>query len=155
MRLLFLVLILVIKSSAFVLTPTRRAQRSLSFNNEDRGEKDDAGWLRFLPRVVRAKIKKSYAVPEPDSSLRWHLRLLPPPDRSLKRHTITRLLRFLPDLKWETAEAIVDTAILKERALVRVYNSKQQAQDIARDLALADPPIVCEIFDARTNELLV
>ena len=41
-----------------------------------------------------------------------------------RRHIITRLRRYLPDLSWETAEQIVDTSIEEEIALVRVFNSK-------------------------------
>ena len=40
-----------------------------------------------------------------------------------RRHVITRILRYFPDIKWETAADIVDTAVFDGKALVRVLNS--------------------------------
>lgn len=82
-----------------------------------------SGIKRFLPKTSRVTIAENYDVPNPDSGYRYHLRLV---NGKLadRRHIITRLRRYLPDLSWETAEQIVDTSIEEEIALVRVFNSK-------------------------------
>ena len=40
-----------------------------------------------------------------------------------KMKVITRLMRYFPDLTWETANDIVETAFVNDVALVRIVNS--------------------------------
>jgi hypothetical protein len=72
-----------------------------------------------------------------------------------RRHVITRLTRYFPDLTFETASDIVDTALINDIALVRVTNSKQEAAFATEMLRKADPPIPAEIYDERTDEVLI
>lgn len=78
---------------------------------------------RFLPWNRRVQIDKSYAEAMPSTGMRYHLRLLNPKDTN-QRHIITRILRYFPDITWETAESIVAQAINDDAALLRVMNSK-------------------------------
>lgn len=105
---------------------------SLHFNRGDNDEVSstnippDTFWQRlkrFLPGVKQAKLDKTYAIPQTHAFNRYHIRLLRP-ERSDKRHCITRILRFFPDIRWDTAETIVDTAIIDGRALIRATSSK-------------------------------
>lgn len=66
---------------------------------------------------------ETYKTPQTDPGNRYHIRLVGI-NATNKRHTITRLRRFLPDLSWQTAEDMVNTAIQEGSALVRVLNSK-------------------------------
>lgn len=77
---------------------------------------------RFLPGVKQAKLEKSFAAPKADSGNRYHIRLVEPEVLN-KRHIITRLLRYLPDLSWGTASEIVEKALENGVALVRVVGS--------------------------------
>eukprot|EP01035_Chromulina_nebulosa_P039680 gene39680-53643_t len=80
------------------------------------------GIKRFVPDVTKAKIEKSYEVPQTEGGYRYHIRLVGS-NVNNRRHVITRILRYFPDIKWETAADIVDTAIFDGKALVRVLNS--------------------------------
>lgn len=71
-----------------------------------------------------------------------------------KRHIITRIMRYLPDISYQTAEAMVDEALLNSVALVRVLNSKKEASDLVQLFKRADPPVRIECFDAATNEVI-
>lgn len=51
------------------------------------------------------------------------LSLLPYLNFALKLQVVTRLMRYFPDLTWETANDIVETAFVNEIALVRIVNS--------------------------------
>jgi hypothetical protein len=81
------------------------------------------GIKRFLPNTSKARLVETYKVPQTDAGNRYHVRLV---DASVskKRHIITRLRRYLPDLSWASAESIVDTAIDEGASLIRVLNSK-------------------------------
>lgn len=122
------------------------------------GEGDNnvaTGWMRFLPAVVRARFEKSFAVPEPDTGNRYHIRLLGV-DPALKRHVITRLQRYVPgEMSWETCSEIVDTAIREEKSLIRVCASLRDATELSKTLRLADPPVLTEVWDSRKEEVLI
>ena len=81
------------------------------------------------------------------------IRLLQP-KTSDRRHIITRIQRFFPDIVWETAEDIVDTALVNGIALIRVVNSRSEAEYLVDMLRKADPPIFVEVFDNRKNEVI-
>ena len=120
----------------------------------DNSENSPQGWTRFIPGVIRNRLLRRAPEPEMDSSSRYHLRLAKPEERD-KRHTITRIMRYLPDLTWETAEGIVDTAIDNDLALVRAYNSLKQVRETHIMLLKADPPVVTEVYDTRKDEVLI
>ena len=151
--------------SAFMLpSRSRSAPGSLYFkpkgddgpdatNNE---EGEGGVWRsikRFLPGVVRARLEKNYAAPVEETGMRFRVVLLSP-RRQLRRHAVTRLTRWLPDLTFESAADIVDTAIRDERALVRVFNSLDEALYLQRVLAQADPPVVAEVIDNKKGDVL-
>ena len=103
-----------------------RFKKSLDNNEISNGNIISSIWngiKRFLPKTSRVTIAENYDIPNPDSGYRYHLRLVNGKIAD-RRHIITRLRRYLPDLSWETAEQIVDTSIEEEIALVRVFNSK-------------------------------
>jgi hypothetical protein len=56
---------------------------------------------------------------------------------------------------FETAKAIVDEAYKEGKALVRVFQSKKDAEYIAEMFRIADPPLNVEIYDIKKNEVLV
>ena len=61
---------------------------------------------------IKKQVRQGEQTPEPDSSRKYQLRLIKTPNTvTNKRHIITRLLRFFPDLKWETAEGIVEKTL--------------------------------------------
>ena len=101
-----------------------------------------------LPRFV-----KSYESPATSAGGRYQLRLLSPVMRD-KRHIITRIMRFIPDLSYETAEEIFEEAMLREMALIRVLSSRAEAEDLYRMLRKADPPIQVDVFDTKTSETI-
>ena len=101
----------------------------------------------------KSRLANLFAEPSTDSGNRYHIRIknlqnLP------KRHVTTRLMRYFPDLTWETAEDIVETALVNEIALVRVMNSLREAEVSVDMLRKSDPPIPTEIYDSRTDEVL-
>jgi hypothetical protein len=61
--------------------------------------------------------------PLPDIGNRFQVRLVKV-GVGIKRHIITRLIRYFPDLTWTTAESIVSKAYEDGSALVRVLNNK-------------------------------
>jgi hypothetical protein len=63
-------------------------------------------------------------------------------------------MRFFPDLTWETAQDIVETAIVNDIALVRVVNSKREAELAVDMLRKADPTIPTEVWDEKTKDIL-
>ena len=109
---------------------------------------------RFLPDVVKARFEKSYATPRPDFFNRYSIRISKPQDSKMRRHTITRLVRFF-DLNFDSAATIVDLAISEEKALVRTINSLSEAKFLKKMLLSADPPVECEIFDEREKEIIL
>ena len=102
----------------------------------------------------KARLENLFAEPSTDSGNRYHIRI-----KNLRnlpqRHVTTRLLRYFPDLTWETAEDIVETALVNDIALVRVVNSLREAEEMVDMLRKADPPIPTEIYDSRTDEVLI
>ena len=40
------------------------------------------------------------------------------------------------------------------KSLIRVYNSKNEVEEIADMLSLADPPVITEIYDNREDKVL-
>lgn len=99
----------------------------------DRGEAQggDGGFIgslwkgiqRFLPGTSKARLAETYSSSQSDPGHRYHVRLTNASPRN-KRHIITRLRRYLPDLTWQTAEHMVDRAIENGASLVRVLTSK-------------------------------
>ena len=113
------------------------------------------GLSRFVPGVVRNRLTKSIS-PETDAGNRYHVRLtsVSPID---KRHVTTRLVRFCPDLTYETADDIVSRCIDADnkKSLVRVFNSLKQATELCDLLRKADPPITSELFDSKAGDVLI
>jgi ATP-dependent Clp protease adapter protein ClpS len=95
-------------------------------NSPNDGEKESffQKIKRFLPWNQRVKVQKTYDEVAPSTGMRYHLRLLNPKDMRLKRHITTRVLRYFPDITWETAESLVVTANNEGAALLRVLNSQ-------------------------------
>ena len=81
------------------------------------------GIQRFLSRTSKSRLPETYKTPQTDPGNRYHIRRVGV-NATNKRHTITRLRRFPPDLSWQTAEAMGKIAIQEGTALVRVLNSK-------------------------------
>jgi len=131
----------------------RRDDESDCNNNGDGGSGFWNGVKRFLPGVVRARLEKSFAAPAPDTSMRYRL-ILKQQKRQLRRHAITRITRFLPDIQFETAAQIVDTSIQDEKALIRVLNSLDEAKFLRKMLLSADPPVNCEIVDDKDGSVI-
>lgn len=110
---------------------------------------------RFLSPPTRAKIAKSYDVVAPDDRMRFHLRLRDQARVSdAPRHVITRITRYFPDISYDFAKQIVARAREEGAALVRVFSSLSDAEEAVELFRRADPPIHCEIFDAKTEELV-
>lgn len=109
--------------------------------------------LRFLPDTSKAKMEKTYNIPQYELGNRYMVRLIQPKMND-RRHCITRLMRYLPDLTYETAAVIVDTATSDGVSLVRVYNSLKDAEYLCDMLRKADPSINCNIYDSKKDELL-
>jgi hypothetical protein len=127
-------------------------------NNDNNNDDDDnnKGWksiLRFIPGLSRARIEKTYESELEDTGNRYMIRLIMK-SSSERRHTITRIQRFFPDILWETAEDIVDTALVNGISLIRVVNSRTDAEYLVDMLRRADPPITVEVFDNRKNEIV-
>ena len=108
-----------------------RSKIALKFqsNSDDRSKNMDENkksiWeslLKFIPGVSRAKLEKTYSTPAEDFGNRYHIRLMEP-EKRFKRHVITRLIRYFPDLSWQTAEDIFETAASEGKALIRVVSS--------------------------------
>ena len=78
---------------------------------------------RYLPWTSQAKVEKSYNTPLPSSRMRFHFRLRNP-DVNFKRHIVTRIIRYFPDISWETAEDIVARAEEEGASLIRVLSSE-------------------------------
>eukprot|EP01033_Poteriospumella_lacustris_P010875 gene10875-7734_t len=109
----------------------------------------------FLSPPTRAKIAKSYDVVAPDDRMRFHLRLRDQARVSdAPRHVITRITRYFPDISYDFAKQIVARAREEGAALVRVFSSLSDAEEAVELFRRADPPIHCEIFDAKTEELV-
>ncbi len=137
-------------------------QKKNNNNNGDNTDKDREsggffkGIKRFMPAIVRNRLEKD-VTSETDSSNRYEVRLVnvSPLDR---RHVTTRLLRYLPDLTYETAQDIVDRCIDSDndpkRSLIRVYNSLKRATYLSDMLKIADPAIQNEIYDSKDNTIL-
>ena len=129
------------------LEPLNFKQRGNGDDGDD--HKDKGGWFSSW----KARIASLFQEPSPDTGNRYHIRI-----KDVKsvpqRHVVTRLLRYFPDLTWETAEDIVETCLVNEIALVRIVNSLKEAEYAADMLRKADPPIPAEIYDSKTEEIL-
>ena len=95
--------------------------------------------------------------PEPETELgyRFQIRLTKRGNTRDKRHIITRIMRFLPDIQWETACEIVDNAWQNDISVVRVLNSKKEAKELQAVLGRADPPVYVEVFDTKVGDLVI
>jgi hypothetical protein len=123
----------------------------------EEGNQSGGSWFqglkRFMPAITRARMDQKLE-PEPNSRARWHLRLVSPISLD-RRHIITRLTRFLPDLTWETAADIVDMGIRNGKSLIRMFQSREQAEEISRCLLRADPPVHVELYDEEEDEVVI
>ena len=108
-------------------------------------------YIPGLKRIGREKADET----APDTGYRYELRLTKKKNTGDKRHMITRIMRFLPDIQWETACDIVDTAFQNGKSIVRILNSEKEAVELQNVLLRADPPVVTEIFDNKKGELIV
>ena len=108
-------------------TPAPGYQRSTQhlFFKQREGNRDNntnvPWWSSFKNRMAVL-----FGQPQPDAGNRYHIRIRDIGDVN-RRHVVTRLLRFFPDLTYETASDIVDTALVNKVALVRITNSKEEA----------------------------
>jgi len=165
---ILLLIIFIICADSFLILNNKKCNNNnpLYFNkgDNDKGDNDNnnngngiggvfKSILRFIPGVSKAKVEKSYETNEVDAGNRFMIRLLQP-KTSDRRHIITRIQRFFPDIVWETAEDIVDTALVNGIALIRVVNSRSEAEYLVDMLRKADPPIFVEVFDNRKNEVI-
>jgi hypothetical protein len=100
------------------------------------------GIKRFLPNTSKARIVETYKEPLSDAGNRYHVRLV---DASVssKRHIITRLRRYLPDLSWASAESIVDAAIDEGASLIRVLNSKVSTSPPVKAVSVCEKYFAC------------
>ena len=139
------------------LPSPRSKQRKIYFKKKNDDNSNNNGiWsriIRFLPDFRRVEITKSYNEVAPDTGNRYMLRLIQPKNND-RRHCITRLTRFLPDLTYETAADIVDLALVEGISLVRVFNSIKEAEYLAKMLRMADPPINVQIYDSKTDNVV-
>lgn len=157
--------------TAFAGPPRREMSFSLDFRTRDepsdspdasrqlndKGDKESFWGVfnRFLSPLTRAKIAKSYDMTAPDNRMRYHVRLRDQARVSdAPRHVITRITRYFPDISYDFAKQIVSRAREEGVALVRVFSSLSDAEDAVELFRRADPPIHCEIFDAKTEELV-
>lgn len=123
----------------------------------DKGDKESFWGMfsRFLSPPTRAKIAKSYDMAAPDNRMRYHLRLRDQARVSdAPRHVITRITRYFPDISYDFAKQIVARAREEGVALVRVFSSLSDAEEAVELFRRADPPIHCEIFDSKTEDLV-
>jgi hypothetical protein len=137
--------------------PTKNVE--LFFNSQKNNEssrQSDGIFSRVLRSIPWFRSKEQLSTPQPDSSQRYHLRLRRPLTRD-RRHVTTRLTRFFPDLTFETAQSIVDAAIESDNgiSLIRVFNSIKDVKYYYDMLRLADPPVIAEIYDTRTNDIVI
>jgi hypothetical protein len=165
MKLLLLVILVIIYNiNSYKVTSNSKFNKicnRLYFNRGNNDNNDDGdnnggifkSILKFIPGLSRARIEKTYESEEVDSGNRYMIRLIMK-SSSDRRHTITRIQRFFPDIVWETAEDIVDTALVNGVSLIRVVNSVREAEYLVDMLRKADPPIVVEVFDNRKNEII-
>lgn len=166
---IIVILLILNYNDGYMIVKSKKCQNKnrLYFNkgdNNDKGDNNEKGdnngvggvfksILRFIPGVSKARVEKSYEVNEYDAGNRYMIRLLQP-KTSDRRHIITRIQRFFPDIVWETASDIVDTALVNGISLIRVVNSRSDAEYLVDMLRKADPPILCEVFDNRKNEVI-
>ena len=163
---LLLLILLVVRNTSYKINISSKQGSKkcdkLYFNrgNNDNNNNDDddnnKGWksiLRFIPGLSRARIEKTYESEVEDTGNRYMIRLIMK-SSSERRHTITRIQRFFPDILWETAEDIVDTALVNGVSLIRVVNSRTDAEYLVDMLRRADPPLTVEVFDNRKNEIV-
>ena len=138
--------------------PTRVHFKKTNGNeDEDETRKDDGFFNKlksYIPGLKRFNRARSDET-APDAGYRFELRLTRKRNTGDKRHIITRIMRFLPDIQWETACDIYDTAFQNEKAVVRVLNSEREALELRSVLLRADPPVFTEIFDLKRGEVIV
>ena len=143
---------------SYISTPGTSMQRKIYFKkkSDDNNSNNDnilSRIIRFLPGFRRVEITKSYDEALPDTGNRYMLRLIQPKNND-RRHCITRLTRFLPDLTFETAADIVDLALIEGISLVRVFNSIKEAEYLAKMLRKADPPVNVQVYDSKTDQIV-
>ena len=109
----------------------------------------------YIPGLRRSPATKPE--PEPELGYRFQIRLMKKNNTRDRRHIITRIMRYFPDIKWETACDIVDQAFQSEQGLsvVRVLNSRQSALELQDLLLRAAPPVRVEVFDTKSGEVVI
>jgi hypothetical protein len=120
----------------------------------DQGEGFFGRLKSYIPGLRRSQSRKTDET-APELGYRFEIRLRGRENGSDRRHIITRIMRFFPDIKWETACDIVDGAFQNEVSVVRILNSKKEAQQLQSILSRADPPVVVEIFDTKSGNLVI
>jgi len=122
---------------------------------EDGGGEQNRGFtVSNVLRFISSKFKSGE--PQTSTGMRYELRLVRDRETSVanRRHITTRLLRYFPDLSWQTATVIVDTCLDQDKSLVRVFNDLSEASYFSDMLKKADPPIKSEIYDSKKGEIL-
>lgn len=129
----------------------------LQFKKRAEGGNSDEGFFSKLKSYIPGLRRSTATMPEPETELgyRFQIRLTKKGNTRDKRHIITRIMRFLPDIQWETACEIVDNAWQNDASVVRYLNSKKEAQELQAVLGRADPPVCVEVFDIKKGEIVI
>jgi hypothetical protein len=108
-----------ISLSTVISTPSLRSSTALYYRTEKVGDNDNdnnenseglwQGIKRFLPNIVRAKLENKRDEMQTDTSLRYQIRLRDT-DLNHRRHIISRICKYFPDISWPYAEDIFETA---------------------------------------------
>ena len=122
------------KSSAAVRISKVSFQKDDENNNPEKKSFLD-GLKRFIPGVVRARLEKTYNIPQEEPGNIYEVRLLNPSAID-RRHVITRIMRFFPGITWETAEEVVSNAIKEGFAVIRIFNSMVKLSSILSHIFL-------------------
>ena len=146
-------------SSADALSTGKHQSSKLHFKKRDEENSDDSGegFFKKLKSYIPGLRRSTTMKPEPETELgyRFQIRLTKRGNTRDKRHIITRIMRFLPDIQWETACEIVDNAWQNDISVVRVLNSKKEAKELQAVLGRADPPVYVEVFDTKVGDLVI
>lgn len=124
-------------------------------DDDDRNEQKKQGLWSLVQRLnpfTKTQVLLE-AEPNVDTGMRYQVRLRNP-DARQKRHVITRITRYLPDLSYQTAEDIFEDALSRGIALLRVLNSRSEAEELAGYFRRANPPVEVDIFDLKQEVIL-
>lgn len=147
---------------------------NLNFQKQENDNNNKPSMWQSVKGFFRSKFLKSNIPKTDPSSNRYHLRLIHSPFSGnisnvssliqvqmmislfigSRRHEVTRILRYLPDITWDTADDIVMNSRREGKSLVRVFGSLNDAEYIARMLKAAEPPVQVELYDSKNDTIL-